>query len=52
VTYSVNGEQYVAVVSGGGGPFDGGTSSVAAEIFSPGNATTLHVFKLSHTRTP
>ena len=46
VTYSVNGEQYVAVVSGGGGPFDGGTSSVATEIFSPGGATTLHVFKL------
>ncbi len=46
VTYSVQGEQYVAVVAGGGGPLSSGSSSLTPEIDNPAGGTTLWVFKL------
>jgi len=46
VTYSVQGEQYVAVVSGGGGPLSSGSASLTPEIDNPAGGTTLWVFKL------
>ena len=46
VTYTVGGEQYVAVVSGGGGAFDSTGRSLAPEIDSPNGGTTVVVFKL------
>jgi len=46
ITYSVQGEQYVAVVAGGGGP-TAGSSSLTPEISNPPGGTTLWVFKLS-----
>ncbi len=46
VTYSVQGEQYVAVVAGGGGPLSSSSSSLTPEIDSPAGGTTLWVFKL------
>ena len=52
VTYSVGGEQYVAVVAGGGGPFDGGTGALATEITNPPGGTTLYVFKLPRAARP
>jgi alcohol dehydrogenase (cytochrome c) len=45
VTYSVGGEQYVAIVAGGGGPLSAG-SGLTPEIISPSAGTTLWVFKL------
>jgi len=46
VTYTVGGEQYVAVVSGGGGAFDSTGRSLAPEIDNPAGGTTVVVFKL------
>jgi alcohol dehydrogenase (cytochrome c) len=46
ITYEVNGEQYVAVLSGGGGAFDGGARSFTPEIDAPAGGTTVVVFKL------
>jgi alcohol dehydrogenase (cytochrome c) len=46
VTYSVQGEQYVAVVAGGGGPLSSGSSTLTPEIDNPAGGTTLWVFKL------
>jgi alcohol dehydrogenase (cytochrome c) len=46
VTYTVGGEQYVAVVSGGGGAFDGAGRSMTPEIDSPNGGTAVVVFKL------
>lgn len=45
VTYSVGGEQYVAIVAGGGGPLSLG-SGLTPEIVSPPAGTTVWVFKL------
>jgi alcohol dehydrogenase (cytochrome c) len=45
VTYSFQGQQYVAVVAGGGGPLSAG-SGLTPEIISPAASTTLWVFKL------
>jgi alcohol dehydrogenase (cytochrome c) len=45
VTYSVRGQQFVAVVAGGGGPLSNG-SGLTPEIISPPAGTTLWVFKL------
>jgi outer membrane protein assembly factor BamB len=45
IAYSVQGEQYVAVVAGGGGP-TAGSSSLTPEISNPPGGTTLWVFKL------
>jgi alcohol dehydrogenase (cytochrome c) len=45
VTYSVLGQQYVALVAGGGGPLSSG-SGLTPEIISPPAGTTLWVFKL------
>jgi alcohol dehydrogenase (cytochrome c) len=46
VTYSVDGKQYIAVVSGGGGPLDAGGHSLAPELDNPAGGTTLWIFKL------
>jgi alcohol dehydrogenase (cytochrome c) len=46
VTYSIGGEQYVAVVAGGGGPLSSASSSLTPEIDNPAGGTTLWVFKL------
>jgi hypothetical protein len=46
ITYGVHGEQYVAVVAGGGGPHDTTWSSLTPEIDNPSGSTTLLVFKL------
>jgi alcohol dehydrogenase (cytochrome c) len=46
ITYRVDGKQYVAVVSGGGGPLDASGASLAPEFDNPAGGTTLWVFKL------
>jgi alcohol dehydrogenase (cytochrome c) len=46
ITYGVDGKQYVAVVSGGGGPLDASGSSLAPEFDNPAGGTTLWIFKL------
>jgi alcohol dehydrogenase (cytochrome c) len=45
VTYSVAGEQYVAIVAGGGGPLSS-SSGLTPEIVGTAGGTTLWVFKL------
>jgi alcohol dehydrogenase (cytochrome c) len=45
VTYSVGGEQYVAIVAGGGGPLSS-SSGLTPEIVGTAGGTTLWVFKL------
>ena len=49
VSYSAGGKQYVAVVSGGGGPLDAGGHSLAPEFDNPAGGTTLWIFKLPDT---
>jgi alcohol dehydrogenase (cytochrome c) len=46
ITYSVNGEQYVAVVAGGGGAFDSISRPFTPEIDSPTAGESVVVFKL------
>lgn len=46
VTYAIGGKQYVAVVSGGGGPLDAGDTSLAPELQNPSGGTTLWIFAL------
>jgi len=46
ITYGVDGQQYVAVVSGGGGPLDASGASLAPELNNPAGGTTLWIFKL------
>ncbi len=46
ITYSVGGEQYVAIVAGGGGPLDATGALSAPEIVNPSEGITLCVFKL------
>jgi alcohol dehydrogenase (cytochrome c) len=45
-TYGVDGVQYVAVATGGGGAFDAGSRSLTPEIIDPAAGATLWVFKL------
>jgi hypothetical protein len=45
VTYSVQGERYVAAVAGGG-PLSSASVSLTPEIDNPAGVTTLWVFKL------
>lgn len=47
VTYTAEGEQYVAVVAGGGGGHAETWTSLAPEIKTPDGGTTLWVFKLT-----
>jgi alcohol dehydrogenase (cytochrome c) len=49
VSYGAEGQQYVAVVTGGGGPLDGGVGVMTPEIVGPPGGTTLWVFKLHST---
>ena len=46
ITYSIDGEQYVAIVAGGGGPLDATGALSAPEIVNPSEGITLCVFKL------
>jgi alcohol dehydrogenase (cytochrome c) len=46
VTYTVGGQEYVAVVSGGGGPHDITWAALNPEMDSPAGGTTLWVFKV------
>lgn len=46
IAYGVDGKEYVAVVSGGGGPLDAGGASLAPEFDNPAGGTTLWIFKL------
>jgi alcohol dehydrogenase (cytochrome c) len=46
VTYSAGGQQYVAVVAGGGGPHDITWAALTPEIDSPAESPSLWVFKL------
>jgi alcohol dehydrogenase (cytochrome c) len=46
VTYSINGQQYIAVVTGGGGAFDASGASLAPEAETPAGGNTLYVFKV------
>jgi alcohol dehydrogenase (cytochrome c) len=52
VSYSVNGKQYVAVVTGGGGPHDSESVEITPEITNAAPATTLWVFALPNSPTP
>lgn len=52
VSYSADGQQYVAVVTGGGGPLDAGLGVMTPEIDSPPGGTTLWVFRLNATMPP
>ena len=46
ITYSVNGEQYVAVVAGGGSALEATRASLTPEIDTPAGNPVLFVFKL------
>ena len=46
VTFTSGGEQYVAVVAGGGSSWDGATAAAGTEIVNPAGGTALWVFKL------
>jgi alcohol dehydrogenase (cytochrome c) len=49
VTYAVNGEQYVAVVTGGGSSVDTSGRFLVPEMENPTQGVTLSVFKLPRT---
>ena len=46
ISFGAGGNQYIAVVSGGGGPLDASASSLAPELDNPAGGTTLWIFKL------
>ena len=46
ISYGRDGEQFVAITTGGGGPVDVSWQTLTPEIENPGGATTLWVFKL------
>jgi alcohol dehydrogenase (cytochrome c) len=46
ITYSAHGQQYVAVVAGGGNPHDITWRAMTPEIEDPADGVTLYVFKL------
>ncbi len=46
IAYAVAGREYIAVVSGGGGPLDAGDTGLAPELASPPGGTTLWIFAL------
>ena len=50
ITYDAGGEQYVAVVAGGGSALDAVANSLTPEIADPSGSTTLWVFKLRNAR--
>jgi len=52
VTYDAAGEQYVAVVAGGGSALDAAGNTLTPEIADPTGTTTLWVFKLRSAGTP
>jgi alcohol dehydrogenase (cytochrome c) len=52
VTYGVDGKQYIAVVSGGGGSLDEGFARLAPEFDNPAGGTTLWIFKLPDAADP
>jgi alcohol dehydrogenase (cytochrome c) len=52
ITYSVGGEQYIAVVSGGGGSLESFGRALVPEVESPAGGTTLVVFRLPSGKPP
>ncbi len=52
ITYAVDGNQYIAVVSGGGGPLAASGTSLAPEFDNPPGGTTLWIFKLPDAASP
>jgi alcohol dehydrogenase (cytochrome c) len=52
IAYSIGGREYIAVVSGGGGPLDAGNTSLAPELQNPPGGTTLWIFALPDARAP
>ncbi|MGH9687706.1 MAG: PQQ-binding-like beta-propeller repeat protein [Candidatus Acidiferrales bacterium] len=46
IAYAAGGKEYIAVVSGGGSPLDGGGTSLAPELANPPGGTTLWIFAL------
>ena len=46
ITYTAHGQQYVAVVAGGGNPHDITWRDMTPEITDPADGVTLYVFKL------
>ncbi len=46
MTYSVGGRQYIAIVTGGGGPLNSITGLLTPEVYTPPPSTTLWVFSL------
>jgi alcohol dehydrogenase (cytochrome c) len=49
ITYTAHGQQYVAVVAGGGNPHDLTWREMTPEIQDPADGVTLYVFKLPNT---
>ncbi|HEX4024365.1 MAG TPA: PQQ-binding-like beta-propeller repeat protein [Steroidobacteraceae bacterium] len=49
ITYSVAGRQYVAVITGGGGPLDAFSGFLIPELHTPTGGITLWVFELPDT---
>jgi hypothetical protein len=49
IAYSVDGVQYVAITTGGGGPLDGGLATLAPEFATSVSGTTLWMFRLANT---
>ena len=49
VTYSVGGQQYVSITTGGGSSWDGATAVAGSEIVNPAGGGALWVFKLPAT---
>jgi alcohol dehydrogenase (cytochrome c) len=52
ITYAIGGKQYIAVVSGGGGPLAASGNSLAPELMNPTGGTTLWIFALSASGVP
>jgi alcohol dehydrogenase (cytochrome c) len=48
ITYAVDGDQYVAVVAGGGNALEATRGSLTPEIEDPAGSPVLFVFKLAH----
>jgi alcohol dehydrogenase (cytochrome c) len=47
VTYTVKGEQYVAVIAGGGGAYDSDGAALMGELAAPAPGVTVMVYKLA-----
>jgi alcohol dehydrogenase (cytochrome c) len=52
ITYEIDGEQYIALVAGGGGAFDTAAKPFTPEIDSPAPGLSVVVFKLPKQAAP